>query len=392
MSVVCAGSRQPLYRDGVRPHSGIGAARWPIPGQAHRHGCGAAGQCGQGFQCHPTFRCRTPVAAAESPVSPRDGVPLVGPNAVPEDQWPALHGAYVAAQLKGESRLFIQEQTDFRGLKLTSRVILARLSHPTLWALSRDHFSGLQTLPFGQSRALSDEEKAWLSADAFKGRLYFLSGFSSGGLDGAKIKQLYSQAGGQASDLDTAWLIVEIERNAVPVFGGGWNVYAPFTDSDTQVWLQWPLPDAQSRLEDNGSVTMLPDDVDLSQLKPEFEGVWLAPGSHHFAPPGAAPGTVGLLIADARSDCGLGGRTVERALGPDSPISRLWFSGIGGADRSRWPCAQTLFQVRDTGFSQALCGLYPADLAVGPVRSDQRRDIGARHCPRRICRAYAHSR
>jgi len=233
-----------------------------------------------------------------SPVSPRDGVPLVGPNAVPEDQWPALHGAYVAAQLKGESRLFIQEQTDFRGLKLTSRVILARLSHPTLWALSRDHFSGLQTLPFGQSRALSDEEKAWLSADEFKGRLYFLSGFSSGGLDGAKIKQLYSQAGGQASDLDTAWLIVEIERNAVPVFGGGWNVYAPFTDSDAQLWLQWPLPDAQSRLEDNGSVTMLPDDVDLSQLKPEFEGVWLAPGSHHFAPPGAAPGTVGLLIAD----------------------------------------------------------------------------------------------
>ena len=65
-----------------------------------------------------------------------------------------------------------------------------------------------------------------------------------------------------------------------------------------QLWLQWPLPDAQSRLEDNGSVTMLPDDVDLSQLKPEFEGVWLAPGSHHFAPPGAAPGTVGLLIAD----------------------------------------------------------------------------------------------
>jgi hypothetical protein len=212
------------------------------------------------------------------PWSPENGIPLSGPDALPKEQWKSIEKSYVVAQTSGEPVVSIYETshlgTGSDTLSVTSRRIFARLRVPNLWALSDSHLQ-FPTLS-GEERPLEEEETKWLSSNEFKGSLYRLDTYTSGSLDAAEMKRLFSKAGLDPEMLSNAWLIETLDPHIVPVSGSGWHVYVPF-ENENRIWVQ------------------LPANTELARLPSPLTGLWIPPAQSHFTPDDK-DGKVALLI------------------------------------------------------------------------------------------------
>lgn len=213
--------------------------------------------------------------------SPIDGITLLGSDAVPQNNWPSLIGAFVTA------RTHARNPSQPHILGNYYRHILVRLEAQDLWALSSirivDEFEHIN---------LMSEYKSWLDADTFKGILFRLRDFPEfQGARYAPVKRALYEEGliPKPDDLDRAWLIVsgssrifDGKLRAATSFYGIWTglevstpaedyrVYAPFEGTNDRVWLQVPLTDHSSRFA--GPITGLwlpPDNQPLNDPRRE---------------------------------------------------------------------------------------------------------------------------
>ncbi len=221
--------------------------------------------------------------------SPLNGVPLFGPDGVPQDKWDKLVGSYVAAESRADGDPFLihlKFQSPALGGEIIRQHIFFPLKGGNLWTISRGRaiiggFCVFQEDVPGSSgfpRRFTDDEREWLQGSVFKGHLLRLQDYKADQLNFSEIKRLYRSTGARRADgLDQGWLIVQPSGEGPALSGSGWHMYVPFENTGGQVWAQLPLG------------------TDLSRLPSEIRGIWLPPGSHAFQPDAAR--RVALVLA-----------------------------------------------------------------------------------------------
>jgi hypothetical protein len=226
--------------------------------------------------------------------SPLHGVPLFGPDGVPQDKWDALIGSYVAVETKADGDPFLfhlKFQSPVLGGELIRQHIFLPLGRADLWTISVGRaivggFGVFQEDVPGSSgfpRRFTDDERRWLQGGVFRGHLHRLRDYSADQLTYAEMKRLYQSAGARRADaLDQGWLLVQAPNDKPLLSGSGWHMYVPFENTNNLVWAQLPLA------------------TDPLKLPSEIRGVWLPPGSHSFRP-NAAQDRVALVLAHPNS-------------------------------------------------------------------------------------------
>jgi hypothetical protein len=223
---------------------------------------------------------------------PDHGLPLLKPDSPPETDWGALINADVVVDVPAASQSFVfltEKSTGGILENYVSRRILVPLTveRRNIWVLSQSHGDFLT--PFSQGgRPLDAEERKWITAPSFSGRLHRFKDFQfEGGFTFAEVEGYVKANMPGYANLADAWIVAEKQPNVTRNSDGRWHFYVPVAGSDEKIWLQL-RNEANTRQWDQRVGGTLP-------------GLWLPPGSHKFVPDPAAPTKVALLQLDGKA-------------------------------------------------------------------------------------------